>query len=484
MNTAQQQIWLWREDLRRLVMDCFKPDKIEPFQEELLLACSGQDMPKVPRIAMPASKGPGKTTGLAWVGLGAMMTRLHLNGVGISITGENLRDNLWKEIAKWHNRSEIFKRAFTWTAKRYFATDHPATWWLSARAWKKSASPEEQADTLSGLHNDNVLVLGDETGGWPSAVMATADAVLSSCIWGLIIQAGNPTHLEGPLYEAVKVHPKFWKIIPVNGDPDSPTRASRVSVEWAKQQIEKYGKDNPWVLVNVYGQFPPSSINALLGPEDVEDAFKRWGAIKENDINTGQKRIGCDVARFGDDANVFFPRQGLIALNPVIVRNQRGHALATRVMTMEKRWGGNVVLFVDDTGGYGATLIDSLIQGGRAPIPVNFSGKAIDPRYENKRAENYWNMAEWVLRGGSLPNVPGLKDQLTKTHYTFTKKDKLILEPKDVVKAALGGMSPDEADALSLTFTNPEDIDTQTDEGRELFAGAGAGRLVQEEDDD
>jgi hypothetical protein len=36
----------------------------------------------------------------------------------------------------------------------------------------------------------------------------------------------------------------------------------RIKVEWARQQIEAYGRDNPWVQVNVLGQFPPASLNA------------------------------------------------------------------------------------------------------------------------------------------------------------------------------------------------------------------------------
>lgn len=486
MTAAQRQIALWREDLRRLVVDCFHPDKIEPFQEEALLIASGERMPYKPRLALKASKGPGKTTTLAWLGLGFMATREHLNGACLSITGDNLRDNLWKEIAKWHNRSEFFKEAFTWSAKRYVANGHEATWWLSARSWRKNASPEEQQDTLSGLHQDNVCVLADETGGYPSAVMATADAVLSSCKWGFIAQAGNPTHLEGPLYEAVKQHRHLWHVITINGDPDNPRRASRVSVKWAEEQIEKYGRDNPWVLVNVFGEFPPASINALLGPDEVEESFKRWGAIKENEPNYGHKRIGCDTARFGDDPNVFFPRQGLIALEPVTIRNARGPFLASRVLLMKKRWGGEVTIFVDDTGGYGATLIDSLVSAGQAPIPINFSQKATDPRYENKRAENYWNMAEWVKRGGAMPEVPGLLDQLTKTHYTFTKKDKLILEPKDVVKANLGGVSPNDADALSLTFSIPDIEIFESEAGQYELATAlaGIGKCETEDDDE
>jgi phage terminase large subunit len=85
---------------------------------------------------------------------------------------------------------------------------------------------------------------------------------------------------------------------------------------------------------------------------------------------------------------------------------------------------------------------------------VNFSGKAIDPRYYNKRAEMWFEMADWVKKGGALPNIPSLKRELTAPTYTF-KKGKFLLEEKEQIKARLG-FSPDMADALCLTFAVPD----------------------------
>jgi hypothetical protein len=42
--------------------------------------------------------------------------------------------------------------------------------------------------------------------------------------------------------------------------------------------------------------------------------------------------------------------------------------------------------FIDDTGGFGSSWIDNLRRLGREPIGIAFSGKADDPRYDNKRA--------------------------------------------------------------------------------------------------
>ena len=105
--------------------------------------------------------------------------------------------------------------------------------------------------------------------------MATAEAALASCVEGHIVQAGNPTHLEGPLYRACTSERRLWHLTEITGDPDDPRRATRISAQWAREQIEKYGRDNPWVLVNVFGRFPPSSLDTLIGPDECAEATKR-----------------------------------------------------------------------------------------------------------------------------------------------------------------------------------------------------------------
>lgn len=480
VKNAQRTIALWREDLRRFVTQELHVQKLDYFQEEALLAASGEQMPAIPRIALKASKGPGKTAVLAWIGLGSMATRVDLRGACISITGDNLRDNLWAELAKWHSRSEFLKRAFTWTKTRYYASDRESTWWLSFRTFPKNGNQSEQADALAGLHEDNVIVLADETGSYPSAVMATAEAILSSCVWGLIVQAGNPTSLSGPLYDACTKHRDRWKVITINGDPENPHRASRVSVEWATQQIEMYGRDNPWVIVNVFGEFPPGSLNTILGPDEVEAAMRRYGSLRQDDFSWSQKRLGVDVARFGDDRTVIFPRQGLWSGLPVEMRVQDTVQIAGRVQMAIRNWAKqtgdsakNIVTFVDDTGHWGHGVIDNLRSVGRNAHGVVFSDPGIDKRYKNRRAEMWLEMADWVKKGGALPNVPELVAELTTPEYTFTN-GKFLLQEKDQIKEVLG-RSPDLADALALTFAIP-DISTMEEMasnrgGRDDYAG-------------
>ena len=74
------------------------------------------------------------------------------------------------------------------------------------------------------------------------------------------------------------------------------------SVEHARQMIAQYGETNPWIRVSIFGEFPQSSLNALIGPDEVSAAMKRY--YREYEIGGAARVLGVDVARFGDDASV------------------------------------------------------------------------------------------------------------------------------------------------------------------------------------
>jgi phage terminase large subunit len=406
------------------------------------------------RIAMLASKGPGKTATEAWCAWNFMLTRFDCNIAAVSITAENLADNLWKEMAKWLDRSPILKATFDWKKTRIEARERPATWWMSARSWPRTGSREEQANSLAGLHADNVMFILDESGGIPDAVLVSAEAALSSCVEGHILQGGNPTQREGSLFKAHQERDR-WKVIEVSGDPDDPKRSPRVSIEWARDQIRSYGRDNAWVLVNVFGKFPPTSLNTLIGSDEITAATLR--SYREEDIRNFAKILGVDVAFEGDDMSVMWPRQGSVAFAPTGWRNLDGIAGAGAVSFKWGDWDADAC-FIDDSGGFGRTWVDNLRLLGRSPLGVHFAEKATQPtQFANKRAEMYFNAVQWIRDGGQLPpmTTPGMAElcaALSRTTYT-KQGDRLLLEPKKIVKEKLG-YSPDHADAFVLTFAH------------------------------
>jgi phage terminase large subunit len=451
MTPAQEKIKRWRANPAYFVQEQFKVDP-DAWQIEALNAFAD---PEKRRISLQACAGPGKSAVLAWCAWNFLACYggkgEHPNGAAMAITSDNLKDNLWKELAVWRGRSEFLQRAFTWTKERIFANDHPETWFLSARSWSKNANPEEQGRTLSGLHSKYILYLIDESGDISTAVQRAAEQGLSNCRWGKILQAGNPTSQDGMLYSAAVPQRHLWHVIRITGDPDDAMRSKRIDIEWAREQIKNYGRDNPWVMAYILGQFPPSSINALLGVEEVEAAMHRH--LTEDKFDFAQKRLGIDAAGYGDDPWVIWPRQGLAHFKPLELRNPRPSEAAARVMKSKESFGSELEIF-DDTGGWASGAIDCLITAGYSPIPVNFAGKALDSRFYNRRAEMWWKMAEAIKTGAALPYIPHIIREFTTTTYTF-KNGKFMLVDKEIIKKDLG-YSPNNADGCALTYALPD----------------------------
>lgn len=451
--TARERLRMWRENPAQFVVDNFA---VEPdaWQLEFLRAIGGGYNP-TRRVCLKACTGPGKSAALGWAG----WLRLscygekgeHPKGAALSISRDNLRDNLWAELSKWQKRSEFLSSQFTWTKERIYQNDHPETWFLAARSFAKGADSETIGNALSGLHSRFPFLLLDETGDQPPAVGQKADQIFTgSPVDALIAQAGNPTSKSGLLYDSCNKRRKHWTVITITADPNDKDRTPRVSVELAQAAIDEYGRDNPWVMATILGLFPVAAFNSLLGVEDVEAAMKRF--YRPDQYNFAAKIIGGDAARFGDDPWVLFPRQGLVAFKPKAFRNQDTIFMAGAFANAEDKWQADGTI-IDGTGGYGSGVIDILRDLKRNVFDCQFAGKPFNPKYANKRAEIWYEMANWIKGGGALPYVPELLTELTAPTYTY-QGDKILIEPKEQVKARIG-RSPNYADALAVTFAYP-----------------------------
>lgn len=490
LSGATVKIREWRANPAQFVWDNFHAEP-DPWQLDVL-AMAGK--PGRKRIAMKACAGPGKTAVLAWIGWHRLACYAgkneHPKGAAVSVTGTNLRDNLWAELARWQNESPFLLRAFEWSSQRIVARDHAETWFLSAKSWAKAADQETIGRTLSGLHSRYPFYLIDESGDIPPNMVKSAEQGLTSCEDGLIITAGNTTSQTGLLYDVTTRGRSEWDVVSITADPGDPKRTPRVDIEWARAQIALYGRENPWVMAYILGQFPPGSINALLSVEEVERAMDLHP--RPEDYTWAQKRLGVDVARFGDDPTVIFPRQGIVSFMPTVMRHVRDSAasvdIGNRVMARRNEWMrdgspydyDDVLMFFDDTVGWAHGAVDFLRASGLSPYAIRFDNKQTsDDRYYNLRCEMWMRMADWIKAGGSLPPIPGLVPQLTQPTYSF-KDGKFIIESKDQIKKRLG-RSPDEADALALTFAIP-DAPAGTRKNANGLMGMGAPKKPQEYD--
>lgn len=455
MSTAAKKLAAWRKSSELFAKDNFGfvPDS---WQKDAMRAWDRGDQ----RIALQACKGPGKTALLAILIWHFIATRLHPKIAATSISGDNLSDGLWTELSKWQQRSAFLSQAFEWQATRIVARDHPETWWASARTWSRSANAEQQGQTLAGLHADFILFVIDEGGGIPVAILNSAEAALASGIECRILMAGNPIETDAALGRACLRDRHLWTVIEITGDPDSPKRSTRIDVNWARSQIQQYGSDNPWVMANVFGKFPPSSPLAFIGLGLVAAAAKREAASAISDALV----LGVEVARFGDDEAGICPRKGRDArtIPWSFYRNIDTMQLAAHVVDRRKELSADAT-FVDG-GGMGGGVVDRCRQLRLNAFDIQFGGKSDRAQlpgieqavYANKGTEMWGTMKDW-LKVGAIPDDPILHTQLTSRRYAYVLhagRDAIILEPKAELKKR-GYSSPDRADMLALSFAYP-----------------------------
>ncbi len=196
--------------------------------------------------------------------------------------------------------------------------------------------------------------------------------------------------------------------------------------------------------------FTASSDDALITLDDV-----RAAASRKPDMELAKQWpliIGVDVARFGEDATVFFPRRGPLALQPKVLRKKSNTDVARLLAACIGELNAAHVCIDQGQGTGVIDLARELCQ--TCPITeVPFGSQALDARrFANRRAEMWTLMRDWI-RTGCLPatEAQALAQELTAPAYSYDPSGRICLEAKEKVKKRLKH-STDLGDALALTF--------------------------------
>jgi hypothetical protein len=161
-------------------------------------------------------------------------------------------------------------------------------------------------------------------------------------------------------------------------------------------------------------------------------------------------------------------RQGRDArsIPPIKLRGVDTMELAARIIDESNRY--RVAKIFIDGGGVGGGVVDRCCQLGLSGvIDVKFGGKSDRAPvgqdrpigYANKRAEMWGHVRDWLL-DGAIDNDPELIADLTGVEYGYVLRegrDAIQLERKEDMKRR-GLASPDNGDALALTFAYPIEL--------------------------
>jgi hypothetical protein len=418
--------------------DAWQRDVLEALGRASTSTSTAEEMAAAIQIAVKSGHGIGKTALVSWIIHWFISTRPHPQIVVTANTKNQLDTKTWRELAKWNNLA-INGHWFRHTATRFFAVDHPETWFAAAIPWS-----EHNSDAFAGTHDKNVLVIFDEASAIADIIWEVASGAMTTpgAIWAVF---GNPTLNRGRFHDCFGAQQHRW--ITYTVDSRGAKMANKAQIQ---KWIDDYGEDSDFVRVRVRGEFPRASSMQFIGQDLVDAAKVR--VVQSQDYEFAPIVIGVDPARYGDDRSVIVIRQGLKLHDIRVFREVDTMQLASFVVESWDRWKADTV-FVDEVG-VGAGVVDRLRQIGKNPVGINGGAKPIEKKHVNKRAEMWDNMREWLRSGASIPDNRELITDLTTPEYGYTSTDALQMEKKEDMKSR-GMASPDLADALALTFALP-----------------------------
>lgn len=434
---VSQRIQEWRNNPLGFVTDTinFKPDE-NPTQDQIDVLNS---LVQHRFVAVKSGHGIGKTALESWIILWFLTCYTNCRVPCTAPTGDQLVRVLWPEIYKWIQRSKL-KDFYEWEKSKVWIKGEEAT----SFALYRTARTQE---ALSGFHEENLLYVLEEASGIEDAIWEPVEGALTTSN-SRAIALGNPTRPEGNFYRAFTDQSKFWKSFTFNSE-NSPL----VTKEYIQRSEAKYGRDSDIFRIRVLGEFPRQASDVWIPLYLCERSL--GNIVKEGE----RRRMGVDVARFGNNYTVWVIRTG-----GRIVYSERHQtmdlmeiAAKTQVLMREQNVPPENV-FIDEVG-VGGGVVDRLHEQNVGVVGVNTGIESLEPEtFKNKRAELWFTIKHELIENKLNLKVENNDDmtkdlcgELASPKYKYVLKGLLQLESKeDMTKRGI--QSPDIADALALTY--------------------------------
>jgi len=395
-------------------------------------------------MAERSGHGTGKTAMGAWLADWILSTRPNSCGTVTAGTYQQLESRTWAAIKRW-TKMCITAPWFDIRASGIYEKGSPEDWKLVLQTCKA-----ENAHAFAGQHArtstswylfDEASEIPDEI--WDEASGGLTDGEPMMFAWGQMVRNSGRFYQVCFGSEAHK-----WNTRGVDSRTSKFTNKKLID-EW----IRDYGIDSDYVRVRVLGLPPTADELQYIDRQRVLEAQAREVQILPDEPLI----VGLDVSGGGAAWNVFYPRRGMDARSIPRIRisgqagRDRSVLIAKASEILRDGLHGNKVaaMFVDTA--FGAPIVERLhTLGFHNAIEVNFGGGSPDSTKLNMRAYMWASMKDWLPRG-AIATDEDLSLQLSRPGYHLNTSNKLVIEPKEHM-IARGEASPDDADALCLTF--------------------------------
>ena len=396
-------------------------------------------------VSVMAGKGLGKDALASWLIIWFLSCFPNCKIPCVSVSQDQLMKVLWSEIAKWLAYSPAKAWITLQSDKVYFSEvedDLKGKQWF---AFPKTASPkssvEEQVETLSGIHADYMMIVIDEASGIPEPVFHPLEGTMTQpCNFAFMIF--NPTRSKGYAIDSQYKNSEYW--VTLRWDAEESEIADRQVIERVRA---KYGENStPW-RVRIKG-LPPLVDEDTLFPMDwIMDAVNR--EIIPLDPDPVVKGVDCGA---GGDNSVIITRKGG-KVYPIARMKTPDSQVLINWIEMSILEDSPDIVRIDNIGiGWGVYGVLADKFGSRVESADSRKQAGNTDKFYNKRAEMYWTLREKFEKGLiSIPDDTDLIDELSAIKTSYEGGGKLKIAEKAKIKQEIGH-SPDEADALAITY--------------------------------
>ena len=407
--------------------------KEEPYEKQIEIL---EAVPRHRRVSVVGCNGSGKDWTAARVVLWWVNAYSPAKVIVTGPTTRQVSDIVWREMQSAFAaagddelKGKMFKTSrYEVDAETFalgFATDSPYN--------------------LQGFHSPNLLVVVTEAHAVderdmdairrlnPRRLLMVGNAYVSPGTFY------DSHHSKRHLYEAIRISAEDT---PNFTDAESYIPGMMTRQDMADREAE-WGRTDPRFLSTVLAEFPEDQEDIVVPLSWAREAAER--SLKPD----GPVIVACDVARYGRDRTVVVRRQGAHAR---IVRKIKGQdtMMIAEYLKVYCEKEKAAFLVVDETG-VGGGVVDRLRQLGlRGPklVPFVAGASPSNPRYHvNLGAEVWWIMrSRYESKDLDTDNDADLIQQVS-TRKFYREGERVKLESKYKLNK-----SPDEADALAMTF--------------------------------
>lgn len=264
----------------------------------------GRALAAYPKVSVRSANGMGKSFIAAALALWFFICFKYSKIVTTAPSERQVKKILWGEMHWMH---PILKKSVV-NAGDLLTLElrgEPGNWAVGYTA--------DDADTFQGIHEENLLLVLDEANGIKREIWRACEG-MTTVEGNKTLAIGNPDTPNTQFHEThTGREPGYYKIrISAFDSPNigidergefysiTPLPYPKITgLDWALSKINKLGRNDPWVVSRVFGEFPQSAHNQLISDKLLANALAKGRMLRQilHRLEVGEEVVASDQIR-------------------------------------------------------------------------------------------------------------------------------------------------------------------------------------------